>query len=271
MPVPEVHNHPLSGTEIHLLIADQQQVPVFPNDPIENAVYLTPTMPGRKTEAWAQLPYEEKEDQLDRRIEFYRAVGIAGGRHLETIKAEHNASKTAESEHAHNAVTDELTGLKNRRGFLQDLEAAVKESANDPDPRLDLVFMDLDKFKNLNDTEGHSKGDELLRKISDKFQEMFRVRENDSLARIGGDEFVFLLNTKREGNSKRQVLTEDQAIEGFAKRIQEIVSMIAAEMGSSVSASLGVAKYITGETPAEFLDRADKAMYTTKRNKGVNR
>jgi diguanylate cyclase len=154
------------------------------------------------------------------------------------------------------ALQDGLTGLVNRKGF--DLALTACLFASEPDQKgTSLLMMDIDHFKLVNDTYGHLFGDKVIRSISQILKE--NVRGKDTAARFGGEEFVVLL--------------PDTAIEGakfLAEKIRSIVEKSrirranANEQASGVTVSLGVASYCRGESAAEFIGRADKALYQSK-------
>jgi diguanylate cyclase (GGDEF)-like protein/PAS domain S-box-containing protein len=157
-------------------------------------------------------------------------------------------------------LTDELTGLRNRRGFVvvgsQLLELADRESAT-----VDLLFLDIDNLKDLNDRYGHNAGDAALRAVGRTLGEV--LRRADVAARVGGDEFVVLALGLEE--SDRQVI---------AQRIQaDLCAADTAAVSRRVAVSMGWA----GRTPREsklvedLLREADSAMYQTKASKGRGR
>jgi diguanylate cyclase (GGDEF)-like protein len=149
------------------------------------------------------------------------------------------------------AVTDDLTGLGNRRSLfehgMQRLESA--DAAN----RLALILIDLDNFKEINDTFGHPAGDELLREIGRRLTA--GASEHDLLVRLGGDEFAILC-TLAPADNGRQIAT------GFLDRITEPFVIDGARL--LVSASAGVAERDDGARIADLLRRADVAMYAAK-------
>lgn len=150
---------------------------------------------------------------------------------------------------------DELTGLLNR-AFLHDrIDSALARARRSGD-RFSLVFLDLDKFKQVNDVCGHTVGDRLLQEVALRLQQC--VREADSVARIGGDEFVLLLEDIRP-----------------PKNIDKIIAKLRKELGRPLSIdghslriipSIGVAHYPEhGEQIETLLKYADAAMYREKR------
>jgi len=137
---------------------------------------------------------------------------------------------------------DELTGAFNRRKFNIDIETAIynlKRYKN----RFCIIMFDIDNLKQINDTEGHSKGDEILIntvKIINK-----NLRETDKLYRVGGDEFIILLNN-----------TKYQTARKVAKRLQSLLK------NNNINISYGVAK---GDMKDIMLEKADKRLYKDKK------
>ena len=154
------------------------------------------------------------------------------------------------------SLTDELTGLPNRRAFLRRLEDEVSRVQRHDAP-LSLVIMDLDFFKRINDQQGHAAGDKVLRCYADRVLSIFR--HHDLVARYGGEEFAVLLpNTAQAG-----VL---RALEKVRRRLDEVETLLDEGEPSLPTFSAGVAEYVTGETVHNFIARADAALYTAKRN-----
>ncbi len=159
------------------------------------------------------------------------------------------------SEARRQAVTDDLTNLPNRRLFQQRLEEAIAVEGADRD--VAVLIVDLDRFKELNDTLGHGSGDELLRQIGPRLARA--LRPEDILARLGGDEFGIVLH-----------MPSDVAVAlSVADRIREaLVDPFAiADLLLRVDASIGIALYPSdAETAGELLQRADVALYQAKRD-----
>ena len=157
------------------------------------------------------------------------------------------------------AHLDELTQLPNRRGLFSSLEAKLKGSL---ERNIALLFLDLDGFKAVNDTFGHAQGDELLIALSQRL--LSKVRSGDIVSRIGGDEFIILVNDV--SNVELVELLTDRDIKACA----EPVALESAEV--KVSASIGVLFAERGARIEmdELLDKADKAMYEAK-HAGKNR
>jgi len=149
---------------------------------------------------------------------------------------------------------DSLTGLANRNLFSERLSDAIDASESNKG-RLALLFIDLDRFKYVNDALGHSMGDHLLREASERI--VRDVRNSDTVARLGGDEFAVLLS---ENN-------EDNKIEAIVVNILESLSRPFLLKGNDafISASIGVTVFPDdGETAETLLRKADSAMYLAK-------
>lgn len=165
--------------------------------------------------------------------------------------------KLAEEQLRHQAHHDALTGLPNRVLFNDRLEMALRRARRDG-TRVAVLFVDLDRFKVVNDSLGHISGDRLLRKTAQRFQHA--IREADTIARLGGDEFGLIVENVRG---------ERDAIEP-ARRIMEALKteFDLHRVKSKVSASIGIV--MSGDTgsPADLLRLADIAMYVAKRRGG---
>jgi diguanylate cyclase (GGDEF)-like protein/PAS domain S-box-containing protein len=151
------------------------------------------------------------------------------------------------------AFHDALTGLANRALFRDRVDQALARSARSGDP-LALLLIDLDGFKQVNDSLGHDAGDELLQQIAARFDDV--VRPSDTLARLGGDEFALLL----EGVNRGQAV----AVAGrLLQRAAEPVVIAGREL--AVSASIGIVAHAGGAgESAELIRHADVAMYAAK-------
>ena len=152
------------------------------------------------------------------------------------------------------AVTDDLTGLGNRRHLLARLEEAIA----DADGEVALLLIDLDGFKELNDTLGHEAGDEVLRQIGPRLEEA--LREGDTLARLGGDEFAVVLAPGRRGDGQRRR-------PAAARGAGALVRASAASACTSTPASASRSSPSTRDDALGLLQRADVAMYEAKRTR----
>ena len=162
--------------------------------------------------------------------------------------------KSQLSEAVHLATHDSLTGLPNRLLFHDRLEQAIVNSDREKKPAA-LMFMDLDKFKQVNDRFTHDAGDELLQMVSDRMRGV--VRKSDTISRLGGDEFTVVLS---EIDDERNAVDIAKKI---LKQFEEpyIVRGHSVEIGNSI----GIAVYPNDALSAEdLIDCADKAMYHAK-------
>jgi diguanylate cyclase (GGDEF)-like protein/PAS domain S-box-containing protein len=154
----------------------------------------------------------------------------------------------------HLAFHDALTDLPNRSLLMERLERQI--SIKEREPRcLAVLFLDLDRFKFVNDTLGHAIGDDLLIAVAQKLQAL--VRQSDTVARLGGDEFVIMLDNPA---SREEVVQ-------IAKRIIAVINEPVTFHGkiAQVGTSIGIARYPEdGATAAELLKSADMAMYQAK-------
>ena len=160
------------------------------------------------------------------------------------------------------ALTDPLTGLKNRRCFDRVIAEAI---ALKPDGLggYSLLMLDVDHFKRVNDTYGHLFGDKVLRSIAQVLEAS--VRGRDAVARFGGEEFAALLPQTDLAGAR---LLADRIRESVANgRIRRNDS---SEQVGNITISVGVAEYLPGETVESFIQRADQALYASKQN-GRNR
>ncbi|HEY6896521.1 MAG TPA: PAS domain-containing protein [Rhodocyclaceae bacterium] len=154
----------------------------------------------------------------------------------------------------HMAFHDALTGLPNRTLLLDRLEHAVARAKREGG-RLSITFIDLDRFKGVNDTLGHDIGDLLLQQVAQRIKD--RLRAADTLARMGGDEFVVLMEDLGEADH-------------CATLAQDLIGEIAQPMALrghpiEIGASMGMAFYPEdGADPLELMKRADMAMYAAK-------
>jgi len=157
------------------------------------------------------------------------------------------------------ALRDPLTTLPNRTLLEDRVEQALARSRRTGEP-FALVVLDLDGFKEVNDIRGHHAGDEVLQRLSERLESV--VRESDTVARVGGDEFVVLSLGTRD---------EDEATQLVGRLRAALRSPLAVEgVTVEVDASIGYALHPhDGSTPEELLARADGQMYATKRDTGA--
>ena len=165
---------------------------------------------------------------------------------------------SAQLETVKQAKTDPLTGLCNRKEFNQQLVSAISHNKVDND--ICLMYLDLDLFKNINDTMGHSIGDQVLVEVSERLQDL--LSDGDTLGRIGGDEFMILLTD----------MTNRESVESFAEQfvncVKEPFHISSQEL--SLGVSIGICRYPEhGSTADELIKNSDIAMYKAK-EKGRN-
>jgi len=152
------------------------------------------------------------------------------------------------------ALYDQLTGLANRASFNESVSEALSR-ARRIKSGIALMFIDLDKFKPINDTYGHEAGDIVLTTVAQRLEEA--IRNTDTAARLGGDEFVVILEN----------ISERENIEVVARKVLESMArpIDIGEETCSVSASIGISHYPeNGETLSDLLNAADQAMYKVK-------
>ncbi len=156
----------------------------------------------------------------------------------------------------HLAETDRLTGLFNKGKFNEVLKREIERARRYKRP-LSLIIFDIDHFKRINDTYGHKVGDEVLKELAKLIKK--NIRKTDFAARWGGEEFVILApETDLDGAVK------------LAEKLRQTVEKHEFPTVKNVTISLGVAQYIDGESPEEFVIRADMALYKAKEG-GRNR
>jgi diguanylate cyclase len=155
------------------------------------------------------------------------------------------------------ALVDGLTGLANRKGFDLALAAGLQQDSP-PGPGPCLLMIDLDHFKRLNDSHGHLFGDKVLAGIG----EMLRanVKGKDTAARYGGEEFAVILPRTPRGGAV-----------GLAEALRALVASSRIRNGGNkqtlignITVSIGIADYLAGESAADFISRADQALYEAK-------
>ncbi len=167
------------------------------------------------------------QDELRRRLEREREALVAELRRL--------------------ATHDQLTGLPNRRAWDDRLALELRRSARSNEP-LTVAAIDLDKLKHVNDTQGHERGDLMLRTCSAVWAGA--IRSTDFLARIGGDEFVVLLPNCRPAEAEL------------------VASRMFDEMPPGHGFSIGIARWDGAEAPVDLVRRADHALYAVKAEGG---
>ncbi len=141
------------------------------------------------------------------------------------------------------SLTDELTGLPNRRGWNEALERELARAQRNDEP-LCLALLDLDKFKAFNDVNGHPAGDAVLRDAAQKWKSLLRL--SDVLARYGGEEFGLVFPASP------------------TEHALAVIERLRAATPRGLTASAGLAAWQSGETQEQLIDRADRALYEAK-------
>jgi len=178
---------------------------------------------------------------------------------ISKIKLEEDISKRKEIEDELKtlSLTDELTGLYNRRGFFNLAEQQLK-LAKRAKEKVYMLYLDIDRFKEINDTFGHNEGDEALKDIAMVLRDSYR--ESDVIGRIGGDEFVVF-----------PIGTNYETIKIVVDRLLGKIDIHNKKSNKSykLSISIGVANYDPKKPCSldELLNQADKLMYSQKKNK----
>ncbi|HVF30372.1 MAG TPA: EAL domain-containing protein, partial [Pyrinomonadaceae bacterium] len=178
-----------------------------------------------------------------------KPVGVQG------IGRDITSRREAEEQLLHNALHDSLTELPNRTKFMNHLKGAIEQAKSDPDFKFAVLFLDLDRFKIINDSLGHVIGDKLLIGIAKRLK--MCVRPRDIVARFGGDEFTILLNKVHESGDATLVA------ERLQRKLLAPFKFGNYEVFSSASIGIIVSDEIDRE-PEDFLRDADSAMYRAK-------
>ena len=204
----------------------------------------------------AVLVLRSGQGAIDQRVVLFGIIILLTGTAILQILRALRVAERSEARLSFQALHDGLTGLPNRRLMARHLTGTLAKAATDDSP-VGLLFLDIDRFKLINDTVGHTLGDELLVQVASRLQK--NVRPSDLVTRIGGDEFVIVLG---------QTVGVADALE-FANRLRHCLRepFTVDETEFFVTASIGLA-CVPGGTPdmsAEVLIRdADTAMYRAK-------
>lgn len=232
------------------------------DEPIE-AVFMSPESTG--TDAPSTRPFENSRPHMDRRIrrsdseEIWVTVSIAeihDGEHVGALLyqlEDVTARRLAEARVEHLALHDPLTNLPNRLLLLDRLAQALSAAAR-LRKGVGVLFIDLDRFKIINDSLGHHAGDTVLTEVAARLRR--GVRTSDTVARIGGDEFVVICCDVDNSGDVLQLADALQKSIALPIRINEHIA--------SVDASIGITFGIGSDDPEALLHDADLAMYLAK-------
>ncbi|MDG2989921.1 EAL domain-containing protein [Candidatus Synechococcus calcipolaris G9] len=205
--------------------------------------------------------WQEWEVDLMRQLSTQVAIAIQQAELYEKARKELHDRKAAEAELLYQARHDPLTHLPNRWLFEERVNDAIRLGANKPDYCYAVLCLDLDRFKNLNDSLGHAIGDLFLQEIAERLQRA--LSPQDLVARLGGDEFVVLLDDIADFDQAKTIA------EHLRKRLARPfeVNQYALHSTASIGLVMGNASY---SDAADLLRDADTAMYRAK-TKGKNR
>jgi diguanylate cyclase (GGDEF)-like protein len=200
----------------------------------------------------AKAEITELNQDLERRV-YQRTIKLKTV--VQKLRQEINERQRVQQQLIYDALHDSLTGLPNRALLIERIEFTISHAKRNPDYKYGLLFIDLDRFKVINDSLGHLIGDQLLIAVSNLLQEC--VRENDLVARLGGDEFVILLDGIKN--------VRDATLIG--ERIQQKMRSPFELQNQNIftSASIGIVfSSIEYSNSADLMRDADIAMYRAK-------
>ena len=202
-----------------------------------------------------QLELEHNKLGLEKKIDERTKDLVEMNMHLENVI---DKKDMAEKSLHYLAYHDELTGLPNKNLLINRINQSIKTSARD-NQKMAILFLDLDRFKNINDSLGHNIGDILIKKVSSRLHKILRSR--DTLARNGGDEFVVVLE---------RLENVDVAIHVAKKIINSLTETFEIQAHKiHIGTSVGISIYpADGKTSSILLRNADTAMYKAKKSGG---
>ncbi len=230
------------------------------------ALLMLPLAVGNNVTGLVELDLEDEdreftatEIRLSQALSDQAAIAIENARLYEQAEREIHDRKLAEEQLLHDAFHDALTGLPNRSLFLDRLGRSIELAKRRPDQRFALLYLDLDRFKNINDSLGHGFGDQLLVRLARRLEGV--LRPGDTVARLGGDEFAILLEDIRDSSDALRVAARIRTnlLAPFNLEGYEVVA----------TASVGITLSDTGyDQPDKVLRDADIAMYRAKEQGG---
>ena len=203
----------------------------------------------------AQIALEKNKHELEIKVEERTKDLVETNSNLENVIAK---KEQAENSLQYLAYHDELTGLPNKNLLVDRIKQSIKISSRD-NQQLAILFLDLDRFKNINDSLGHTIGDKLLQEVASRLYTS--LRSHDTVSRNGGDEFVIVL--ERLMDSSQAILVAKKVITCLTDTFEIDSHKI------HIGASIGISIYPgDGETPLTLLRNADTAMYRAKQAGG---
>lgn len=167
-----------------------------------------------------------------------------------------SASMLKRIEFENKATSDKLTGLNNREYFNTHIDKYIKKSL-EKDKYLGLIIYDIDKFKSVNDTYGHNRGDEVLKQMAKIAKDA--IGKKDMLIRWGGEEFIVV-----------KIVKSLDELEAFSEKLRTDIESSHFEEVNTVTSSFGITLYNLGERIVDTIERADEALYRAKKS-GRNR
>ena len=174
-------------------------------------------------------------------------------RHTEALQREIGKRREAQNRYRNLANTDELTGLANRRHFIDHLSTVIAELRPDS-PAVELVYLDLDRFKPINDQHGHAVGDQVLKAVAERLRNL--VREADLAARLGGDEFAALVQFGEPASQPKEL------VQRLTTTIEQPIRL--GNLTVQVGCSVGTVQLSPEMDVQTALRAADEEMYKVK-------
>jgi len=233
--------------KVALQYYQEEQRIIKTNKPVIGRIGQTPSKSGRilwRSETKIPLLNSEK-----------KVIGLVG------ISRDVTDLKEAESTIRHLAYHDVLTGLPNRLLLQEKLNQELKHCRRN-EKKLAIVLLDLNGFKQVNDTLGHDAGDKLLVAVTDRLKA--KMRESDILARMGGDEFLLILPNLNNIKDVETVIKK--LVKAFSKKFDIGAKKL------TMTASMGISTYPKdGKKQDTLIKKSDKAMYRAKKLKGGTR
>lgn len=232
-----------------ILVADMRRHPLFADTPSswEGSIVGVPLKIGARVVGVMTVAHPQANAFSETQL---RAVSLLGDQ----------AAVAIENARLHDLVTrqartDALTGLPNRRALDERLEAEIRNANRFKQP-LALIMLDLDGFKAVNDSYGHPIGDRVLQQVANCLRE--RMRDNDFIARYGGDEFALMLPNTDSATARTLA-------ERLQLRMDQCVSLSPEQVQISLDITCGLSVYPSdGTTAAALLAKADQALYQAK-------